>query len=44
MCVSDVSLLLSVVVSKSQTCRVQLLLSTVQSAAGMVPASVMIWE
>lgn len=43
MCVSDVSLLLSVVVSKSQTCRVQILLPIVQSA-GMMSASVIVWE
>lgn len=47
MCVSDVSLLLSVskkVVSKSQTCRVEVLLSIVRSAAGMVSANIIIWE
>lgn len=44
MCVSDVSLLLSVVVSNNQTCRIQILLSIVQSAAGMVSASEIIWE
>lgn len=42
MCVSNAFLLLSVVVSKSQTCTVQILLSVVQSAVGMVSASVII--